>query len=40
MTFVEVMQMMVSTGVLSGGLGVLKWAIRIEQRVKALELKG
>jgi hypothetical protein len=39
MSFVEGIQLMVSTGILSGGVGVLKWAMGIERRVIALELK-
>lgn len=31
---------MISTGILSGGIGVLKWAFSVERRVMALELKN
>lgn len=39
MSFLEGVQLMVSTGILSGGVGVLKWAMSMERRVTALELK-
>jgi hypothetical protein len=39
MTALEAFQLMTSTGVLAGGIGVLKWALSMERRVMKLEVK-
>ncbi len=38
MTLPELLQLLLSSGIFSGGLGVLKWALSIEKRVTKLEL--
>ena len=38
LTFIDALQLAVSTGVLSGGLGVLRWSLTMEKRVQRLEL--
>lgn len=38
MSVIEAIQIITSTGVLAGGLGVLKWALSMERRVMKLEL--
>lgn len=38
MSVIEAIQIVTSTGVLAGGLGVLKWALSMERRVMKLEL--
>lgn len=38
LSFVEGLQLLVSCGVLSGGLGVLRWSLTMEKRVQRLEL--
>jgi hypothetical protein len=40
MTFIEGLQLLTSSGVLAGGLGVLKWALSIERRMMRVELKN
>lgn len=40
MSVIEAIQIVTSTGVLAGGLGVLKWALSMERRVMKLELTG
>ena len=40
MTAIEAFQLMTSTGVLAGGVGVLRWALSIERRVMQLEVKA
>jgi len=39
MSAVEAIQMAVSTGVLAGGLGLLKWGLAVERRLLKIELK-
>ncbi len=39
MSAMELVQFMVGSGVLAQGLAAARWAIRMETRVKALELK-
>jgi hypothetical protein len=36
---IEIFQLATSSGVLAGGLGLLKWALAIELRVMKLEIK-
>lgn len=38
LTFIEGLQLITSSGVLAGGLGVLKWALTVERRISKLEL--
>lgn len=38
MSVIEAIQIVTSTGVLAGGLGVLRWALSMERRVMKLEL--
>lgn len=40
MTAIEAFQLMTSSGVLAGGIGVFKWALRLERRVMVLEVKN
>jgi hypothetical protein len=42
MTFDQVVQvvgLVTSSGVLAGGLGLMKWALAVERRLMAVELK-
>lgn len=38
MRAIEAITLLISSGVASGGIGVLKWAIGIEKRVNKLEV--
>lgn len=38
MTFLEFVQLMTASGVLSGGLGILKWALSVERRLMRIEV--
>lgn len=40
MSAVELVSLLTSSGVLAGGVGVLKWALTIERRVMLLEVKA
>lgn len=40
MTALELIQLMVGSGVLSGGLGIATWALRMEKRVIRLEVRA
>jgi hypothetical protein len=40
MSALELASVLSSSGVLAGGLGVLKWALGIERRVMTLEVKN
>lgn len=40
MTAIELISLLTSSGVCAGGFGVLKWALQMERRVMALELKA
>jgi hypothetical protein len=35
----ELIQIVTSSGVLAGGLGILKWALAVERRVMKMEIK-
>lgn len=37
-SFLEVLQLVTSSGILAGGLGVLKWGISMERRVMRCEV--
>lgn len=39
MTALELIQLVTSSGVLAGGLGLLKWGLATERRLLKLELK-
>lgn len=39
MSALELFQLLTSSGVFAGGLGVLKWAFSTERRLLVLELK-
>jgi hypothetical protein len=39
MTAIEMLQLATSSGVLAGGVGLLKWALAMERRVISLEVK-
>lgn len=39
-TFMEGVQLMMGLGIFSGGIGMCKWALRMERRVMRLEVKG
>lgn len=39
MTAVEAIQLVTSTGVLAGGLGLLKWGLAVERRLLTIEVK-
>lgn len=39
MSAVEAIQLAVSTGVLAGGLGLLKWGLTTERRLLKIEVK-
>jgi len=39
LTFGEVVQLLMSLGVLSGGLGLAKWGLSVEKRLTRLEFK-
>lgn len=38
MTAIELIQLANSTGVLAGGLGIVKWAFSIERRLMKIEV--
>lgn len=38
MSAVELIQLATSTGVLAGGLGIVKWAFSIERRLMKIEV--
>lgn len=40
MTALELVQVLTSSGVLAGGLGLLKWGLTTERRLLKLELKN
>jgi len=40
MTAMEMISLVTSSGVLAGGLGLLKWGLSTERRLMALELKN
>lgn len=39
MSAVELIQLVTSTGVLAGGLGLLKWGLAVERRLVLIEVK-
>lgn len=39
MTFVEVLQLVSSTGILTMGVGIFKWSLGVEKRLTVLETK-
>ncbi|TWI46587.1 hypothetical protein IP92_02946 [Pseudoduganella flava] len=39
MTALEAIQLVTSTGVLAGGLGLLKWGLAVERRLLTIEVK-
>lgn len=39
MSALEVLQLASSLGVLTGGVGILKWALTVERRLMRVELK-
>lgn len=39
MSAVELIQLVTSTGVLAGGLGLLKWGLSTERRLVMIEVK-
>lgn len=38
MSAIELIQLATSTGVLAGGLGIVKWAFSIERRIMKIEV--
>ncbi|WP_157042297.1 hypothetical protein [Herbaspirillum seropedicae] len=38
MSAIELIQLVTSSGVLAGGLGIVKWALTIERRLMKVEL--
>lgn len=40
MSALEVLQLASSLGVLTGGVGILKWALTVERRLMRVELKA
>ena len=40
MTVIEAISLLTSTGVFTGGLGVLRWALKTERRLIVLEVKA
>lgn len=38
-TALEVVQLVMSSGILAGGLGVLRWALTVERRLMKIELR-
>lgn len=38
MTAIEVIQLVTSSGVLAGGLGLLKWGLAVERRLIRMEI--
>lgn len=39
MTALEAIQLVTSSGVLAGGLGLLKWGLTVERRLLKMEVK-
>lgn len=39
MSALETLQLLTSSGVFAGGLGILKWAFSVERRVMRVEMK-
>lgn len=39
MSAVEFIQLVTSTGVLAGGIGLLKWGLAVERRLVLIEVK-
>lgn len=39
MSALEVLQLVTSSGVLAGGLGLLKWGLTVEKRLLKIEIK-
>jgi hypothetical protein len=39
MSALEAIQLVTSTGVLAGGLGLLKWGLSVERRLMKVELR-
>lgn len=39
MSAIELITLLISSGVASGGIGALKWAISIEKRLSMIEVK-
>jgi hypothetical protein len=39
-SFIEGVQLLMSSGVLAGGIGFLKWTLRTERRLIVLEVKN
>lgn len=39
MTAIEAIQLVTSSGVLAGGLGLLKWGLAVERRLYRIEVK-
>lgn len=40
MSAIELIQLVTSSGVLAGGLGIVKWALTIERRLMKVELQA
>lgn len=40
MTALEAIQLVTSSGVLAGGLGLLKWALTVERRLLTVEIRS
>lgn len=40
MSALELISLLTSSGVCAGGVGILKWSLRMERRVMVLELKN
>jgi hypothetical protein len=39
MTALELFQLVTSSGILAGGLGILKWGLTVERRLVKIEVK-
>lgn len=39
MTAIEAIQLVTSSGILAGGLGLLKWGLAVERRMIKMEVK-
>lgn len=40
LSVLDALQLLTSSGVLAGGLGILKWGLSVERRLIKLEVKG
>jgi hypothetical protein len=40
MTALELVSLLTSSGVLAGGVGMLKWALKTERRLMVIEVKN